>query len=253
MFIRKQKERRSETVTRNDIKNSKRGKSMLKALHEGGLFRWERMPSKSESAMNVLTHGIGMGLSLAGIGLLCGFAAVYGNAWSLVTSAIFGMTMFMLYFGSTMCHAMLGQKYESFFEVWDSVAIYALIAGTYTPFLLVNMRGRIGWTTFGILWGIAVIGAVMKIARPNYQPKWIVILYLLMGWALLFILPPMLRTVPETALWFILAGGLSYSVGVLFYIWRRLPFSHAIWHTFVIGGTVCMFFAVLYGTILEYK
>jgi len=191
-------------------------------------------------------------LSIAAVGILCGFAAVYGNVWALVTSAIFGLTMFMLYFGSTMCHAMLGQKYEKFFEIWDSVAIYTLIAGTYTPFLLVNMRGIVGWSVFGILWGIAIIGAIMKIAKPHYQPKWIVILYLLMGWAAIFIFPIMLRSVPVAALWFILAGGLSYSTGVLFYLWRRLPFSHAIWHSLVVSGTVCMFFAVLYGTILHY-
>jgi len=239
-------------MTRKAIKKSPRTKNLLRALHAGGLFRWERPVTKGEMALDILTHGIGIGLSIAAIGLLCGFAAVYGDAWSLVTSAIFGMTMFMLYFGSTMCHAMLGQKYESFFEVWDSVAIYALIAGTYTPFLLVNMRGIVGWSVFGILWGVAAFGAALKIARPNYQPKWIVLLYLLMGWAVVFILPMMLRTISDTALWFILAGGLSYSVGVLFYLWRRLPFSHAIWHSFVIGGTVCMFFAVLYGTILKY-
>jgi len=232
------------------VRENPHARSLLKALQSGWSFRWEKQPSKAESIMNILTHGIGIGLSIAAVGILCGFAAVYGSVWAMVTSAIFGLTMFMLYFGSTMCHAMLGQKYEKFFEVWDSVAIYALIAGTYTPFLLVNMRGVVGWSVFGVLWGIAVIGAIMKIARPNYQPKWIVLLYLLMGWALVFILPVMLRSVPETALWFILAGGLSYSVGVLFYLWRRLPFSHAIWHTFVIGGTVCMFFGVLYGTIL---
>jgi hemolysin III len=147
---------------------------------------------------------------------------------------------------------MIGEKYDSFFEVWDSIAIYALIAGTYTPFLLVNLRSGLGWTVFGILWAITIFGAVMKIKNPNYQPKWIVLLYLIMGWALLFILPEMIKNISERGLWFILAGGLSYSVGVIFYLWRKLKFSHAIWHLFVIGGTVSFFFAVLYGSIIDY-
>ena len=160
--------------------------------------------------------------------------------------------MFKLYFGSTMCRAMLGQKSACFFEVWDSVAIYALIAGTYTPFLLVNMRGVVGWTVFTILWGITIFGAVMKIRRPKEQPKWLVGLYLLMGWAAIFVLPKVIATVPERGLWFMLAGGLSYSIGVLFYLWRRLKYSHMIWHLFVIAGSVSFFFAVLYGSIIDF-
>lgn len=201
--------------------------------------------------MNILTHGIGIGLAIAGLTLLVVFAAIYGNAWSVVSCAIFGATMFTLYFGSTMCHALIGRRGECFFEVWDNIAIYALIAGTYTPFLLVNLRGAIGWTVFGILWAIVIFGAVTKIRNPHQQPKWTVALYLVMGWTLLFILPVMIRNIPPRGLWFILAGGLSYTVGVIFYLWRRLKFSHAIWHLFVIGGTVCFFFAVLYGAILD--
>lgn len=234
------------------VKEDKRASRMLRVLRATGLFRWERPSTHAEEAMNILTHGIGIGLALAGLTLLVVFAAMYGNAWSVVSCAIFGVTMFTLYFGSTMCHATIGQKSECFFEVWDSVAIYALIAGTYTPFLLVNLRGPLGWTVFGILWAIVIFGAVVKIRNPHQQPKWVVALYLIMGWALLFILPAMLRNIPPRGLWFILAGGLSYSIGVIFYLWRRLKFSHTIWHLFVIGGTVCFFFAVLYGAILDY-
>ena len=234
------------------VKEDKRASRMLRVLRATGLFRWERPSTHAEEAMNILTHGIGIGLALAGLTLLVVFAAMYGNAWSVVSCAIFGVTMFTLYFGSTMCHATIGQKSEYFFEVWDSVAIYALIAGTYTPFLLVNLRGPLGWTVFGILWAIVIFGAVVKIRNPHQQPKWVVALYLIMGWALLFILPAMLRNIPPRGLWFILAGGLSYSIGVIFYLWRRLKFSHTIWHLFVIGGTVCFFFAVLYGAILDY-
>ena len=233
------------------IKRDVRGGALLHALQATGLFRWERKPSKSEEVLNILTHGIGIGLAIAGLTLLVVFAAMRGDPWAVVSCAIFGVTMITLYFGSTMCHATTGKRSECFFEVWDSVAIYALIAGTYTPFCLVNLRGPVGWTLFGILWAIVIFGAVMKIRSPRRQPKWMVGLYLLMGWALVFALPAMFAHIPLRGLSFILAGGLSYSLGVIFYLWRRMKYSHGVWHMFVIGGTVCFFFAVLFGCIMD--
>ena len=234
------------------VKRDERGGRLLRILRATGLFRWERPSTKSEEVLNILTHGIGIGLAIAGLTLLVVYAALAGNAWAIVSCAIFGLTMFTLYFGSTMCHATIGKKGECFFEVWDSIAIYALIAGTYTPFMLVNLRGPIGWTVFGILWAIVIFGALMKSRNPKQQPKWMVLLYLVMGWTLLFILPAMIKYIPARGMWFILAGGLSYSVGVIFYLWRKLKFSHAIWHLFVIGGSVCFFFAVLFGCIIDF-
>lgn len=234
------------------VKQDTHASRVLRALRATGLFRWERRSTKSEEALNILTHGIGIGLAMAGLCLLEVFAALKGDVWAIVSCAIFGLTMFTLYFGSTMCHATIGQKSECFFEVWDSVAIYALIAGTYTPFCLVNLRGGLGWTVFGILWAIVVFGAVMKIKSPKRQPKWMVGLYLVMGWTLLFILPAMVRNIPARGMWFILAGGLSYSLGVIFYLWRKMKYSHAVWHLFVIGGSVCFFFAVLFGCITDF-
>lgn len=234
------------------VKRDSHANRMLRILRSTGLFRWERPSTKGEEAVNILTHGIGIGIAIAACALLVVFASIKADPWAIVSTAIFGATMITLYFGSTMCHATIGKKSECFFEVWDSVAIYALIAGTYTPFLLVNLRGALGWTVFGILWAIVIFGAVMKIRSPKQQPKWMVLLYLIMGWALIFILPAMVRNIPTRGLWFILAGGLSYTVGVLFYMWRRLKFSHAVWHLFVIGGSVCFFFAVLFGCIIDF-
>jgi len=251
-MIKTKKKRSVVRVQKKAIKAQPRANALLRALRAAGLFRWERVPSKSEHVFDVLTHGVGIGLAIAGLCILVVFAVLAGDPWAVVSTAIFGLTMFTLYFGSTMCHAMIGQKSECFFEVWDSVAIYALIAGTYTPFLLVNMRGWVGWTVFGILWAITLFGAIMKIRRPKEQPKWIVGLYLAMGWTVVLILPKMIATVPERGLWFALAGGLSYSIGVLFYLWRKLKFSHTIWHLFVIGGSVCFFFAVLFGSIIDF-
>lgn len=233
------------------VKKDEHGSRLLKVLRATGFFRWEKPSTHAEEVVNILTHGIGIGLAIAALTLLVVFAGIKGDAWAIVSCAIFGVTMITLYFGSTMCHATIGKKHECFFEVWDSVAIYSLIAGTYTPFLLVNMRGWVGWTVFGILWGIVLFGSYMKIRNPRRQPKWMVGLYVAMGWTLLFILPVMLRTVPVRGLWFILAGGLAYTIGVIFYLWRRMKFSHAVWHLFVIGGSVCFFFAVLFGCILD--
>ncbi len=234
------------------VKKDARANRLLRVMRASGLFRWERVSTRSEEVLNILTHGIGIGIAMAALVLLEVFAVLTHNTWAIVSCAIFGLTMFTLYFGSTMCHAMIGQKSECFFEVWDSVAIYALIAGTYTPFCLVNLRGGLGWTVFGILWAIVIFGSIMKIRNPRQQPKWMVLLYLVMGWTLVFILPAMLRHISARGMWFILAGGLSYSLGVIFYLWRRMKFSHAIWHLFVIGGTVCFFFAVLFGCIIDF-
>ena len=233
------------------VKKDEHASKLLKVLRATGLFRWEKPSTRAEEVVNILTHGLGIGLAIAALTLSVVFAGIKGDAWAVVSCAIFGVTMITLYFGSTMCHATIGKKHECFFEVWDSVAIYALIAGTYTPFLLVNLRGIIGWTVFGILWAIVFFGSYMKIRNPRQQPKWMVGLYVAMGWTLLFILPAMIHNIPERGLWFILAGGLAYTIGVIFYLWRRMKFSHAVWHLFVIGGTVCFFFAVLFGCILD--
>lgn len=253
--IERQRKKQALDVKREKVravKKDKHGWSLLKALQATGLFRWERPSTRGEEVSNILTHGIGIGLALAALTLLVVFAGLKGDAWAIVSTAIFGVTMFTLYFGSTMCHALIGKKGECFFEVWDSIAIYALIAGTYTPFLLVNLRGPLGWTVFGILWAIVIFGAIKKIQSPKRQPKWMVLLYLIMGWALVWILPAMIRNISARGLWFILAGGLSYSVGVIFYMWRKMKFSHMVWHLFVIAGSVCFFFAVLFGSIIDF-
>ena len=196
------------------VKSDSRAGRLLRILRATGLFRWERACTKSEEVLNILTHGIGIGLAIAGLTLLVVFAALAHNPWAVVSCAIFGVTMITLYFGSTMCHATIGRRGECFFEVWDSVAIYALIAGTYTPFLLVNLRGGLGWTVFGILWAIVILGAIMKMRNPHNQPKWVVALYLVMGWTLLFILPAMLHNIPPRGLWFILAGSIHTQFGI---------------------------------------
>ena len=250
------KSRKEVRIKLREVKNNSHASTLLRVLRATGLFRWERPVTHAESVLNILTHGIGIGLAIAGLAMLVAYAVLYHNVWAIVSCSIFGLTMFTLYFGSTMCHATIGERSECFFEVWDSIAIYALIAGTYTPFLLVNLNRchhtALGWTMFGILWAIVIFGAFQKFKNPKQQPKWMVVLYLVMGWALVWILPAMLETISRRGLWFVLAGGLSYSIGVIFYLWRKMRFSHALWHLFVIGGSVCFFFAVLFGSIIDF-
>ena len=252
----REKTRKEVRTQMRNVKHNSNAATLLKVLRATGFFRWERPVTHAESVMNIMTHGIGIGLAIAGLAMLVAYAVLYHNVWAIVSCSIFGATMFFLYFGSTMCHAMIGERSECFFEVWDSIAIYALIAGTYTPFLLVNLNRchhmGLGWSMFGIMWAIVIFGAIMKFKNPKQQPKWVVSLYLIMGWALLWILPAMLQTISARGMWFVLAGGLSYSVGVIFYLWRKMKFSHALWHLFVIGGSVCFFFAVLFGSIIDF-
>ncbi len=235
-----------------EVKQNSHAKTLLKVLRATGLFRWERPATRAEEILNILTHGIGIGLAIAGLCLLVVFAVLAQNTWAIVSCSIFGLTMFTLYFGSTMCHATIGSKSECFFEVWDSIAIYALIAGTYTPFLLVNLRGGLGWSIFGVLWAIVIFGAIMKLNNPHQQPKWMVTLYLIMGWCCVGILPIMIKYIPARGMWFMMSGAAAYTVGVIFYLWRKMKFSHALWHLFVIGGSVCFFFAVLFGCVIDY-
>lgn len=242
----------NKTIRFRVIKHNEDAIRLLRVLQSSGMFRWERPSTRSEEVVNILTHAVGIVLAIVALVLLVVFAVLKQNIWAIVSCSIFGLTMFLLYFGSTMCHASVGDKTECFFEVWDNIAIYGLIAGTYTPFLLVNLRGFFGLEYFVFLWSIVIFGAFIKIRNPYKQPKWVVLLYLAMGWFLLFILPDLLNNVSVRAMKFIFVGAVFYTVGVVFYLWRKLKFSHAIWHLFVIIGSVCFFFAVLFGSILDY-
>ena len=233
------------------VKKDSHASQLLKVLRATGLFRWEKPSTHAEEVVNILTHGIGIGLAIAALTLLVVFAGLKGDPWAIVSCAIFGVTMITLYFGSTMCHATIGKKHECFFEVWDSVAIYALIAGTYTPFLLVSLRGVTGWVIFGIIWGLAILGTILKLVTSGSGTKiWSISLYLIMGWLIVFASKSLVSAIPSLGLIFLVLGGLFYTFGVLFYIQKSKKYTHAIWHFFVLSGTVMHFFAVLYSCVL---
>lgn len=204
-----------------------------------------------EELWNCIIHGTGIGLSVAGLVLLAVFSSIYGNAWVIVSTVVFGVSMTVLYTASTLYHAFRNEHIKRRLKKFDHISIYYLIAGTYTPFLLVNLRGLTGWIVFGIIWGLAVLGTVLKLCLSGSGTKlWSVGLYLAMGWLVVLVSKPLAAAMPHLGLCFLVAGGLFYTLGVLFYVWKSRKYTHAVWHFFVLLGTVMHFFAVLYSCVL---
>jgi hemolysin III len=199
-----------------------------------------------EEIAHTISHGIGALLSIAGLVLLLVLASRYGDAWHVTSSAIYGATLILLYTASTLYHGIPHSKGKQVLRRLDHAAIFLLIAGTYTPFTLVNMRGVWGWTLFGLVWGIAILGMVLELAIKR-RIRWLSIsLYLGLGWLVLIAIKPLLDSVATGGVILLLAGGLSYTLGVIFYVWKRLSYHHAVWHLFVLGGSALHFFSVLF-------
>lgn len=202
-----------------------------------------------EELANSITHGIGVVLSIAGLVLLVIYSSLNGNVWHIVSSSIFGASMIFLYTASTFYHSFTTEKLKYFFKILDHSFIYILIAGTYTPFTLVTLHGWLGWTLFGIIWGLAISGVVFKFYFVNRFSIVSTVIYLLMGWLIILAINPLMDALPFEGLIWLIVGGLSYSFGVIFYVWHNLKFSHGIWHLFVLGGTICHFFSVFFYVI----
>ncbi len=205
-----------------------------------------------EELWNSIIHGTGIGLSIAGLVLLAVFSSIYGDAWVIVSTVIFGISMIVLYSASTLYHAIKNEHIKKRLKKFDHISIYYLIAGTYTPFLLVSLRGTLGWVLFGIIWGLAILGTILKLASSttNGTRAWSVTLYLLMGWMIVFASKSLAAAVPDLGLIFLVLGGAFYTFGILFYVWKSKKYTHAIWHLFVLVGTIMHFFAVLYSCVL---
>lgn len=195
---------------------------------------------------NSLTHGTGLVLSLAGCAVLVTFAALRGSALHIVACSVYGATLVCLYAASTFYHSVRSRRWKRIYRIIDHSSIYLLIAGTYTPFTLVNLRGAWGWTLFGLVWGLTVAGILFKVWWVDHFPIVSTVVYLAMGWLVVIAVKPVLAMVPVAAIVWLLAGGLLYTTGVGFFAWQKLPYHHAIWHVFVLGGSVCHYFAVLY-------
>lgn len=203
-----------------------------------------------EEIAHSVSHGIGVILGIVGLVVMLWLSFEYGDVWHVVSVSIYGFSVILLYSASTLYHAITNVRAKRFFQLMDHAAIFVLIAGTYTPFLLVNLRGPWGWTLFVIIWSIA-IGGVMLETMKKERIKWLSLtLYLGLGWMALVAMKPMLELVNTTGLLLLLAGGLLYSFGVIFYVRKQMVFHHAIWHLFVLAASVAHFFAVIYGVIL---
>lgn len=206
----------------------------------------ENVREFAEEIANSVTHGVGLGLSLAGCAVLVGLAAQHGDAVRLLGSGIYGLTLVSLYAASTLYHSSLRPEWKRVLRIVDHSAIYLLIAGTYTPFLLVHLRDTWGWAFLTGVWVFAFGGILFKIFCIGRFPRLSLLLYLLLSWSVLPSLKPMLAVVPTRAMVWLLIGGLSYTGGVWFYVQDRKRYFHAIWHLFVLAGSLCHYIAVVY-------
>jgi hemolysin III len=196
---------------------------------------------------NAVTHGIGTVFAVAALVILVVFAGSYGDLWHIISVAIYGSTLVILYLTSTLYHSFQGRRVKHIFRILDHSAIYLLIAGTYTPFTLVTLRGALSWTVFAIIWTMALSGVVLKVLFIKKFAILFIIFYLLMGWLVLFTIKPLLLNLPGGGLIWLITGGVFYSLGVIFYIiGKKRLLYHAIWHLFVLGGSICHFFSILF-------
>lgn len=202
--------------------------------------------SKGEEIANATIHGIGALLSIAALVFLVISASIHGTAWHVVSFSIFGATMVMLYTSSTFVHALPQGKAKDIFEILDHSSIYFFIAGTYTPYLFIAINGSLGWTIFGILCAIAIGGTVFKCFFVKKYLFTSTILYVAMGWLIVLAWHPLSMNVSHIGMMLLLIGGLFYTVGAIFYVWRGFKYHHAMWHLFVLAGTAAHFFSVYY-------
>ena len=205
----------------------------------------DRTESRGEEIANSVSHGIGLLAALAAAPVLVLAAVQRGGAAGIVGASVFGATMVLLYLASTVYHALPGKRAKRVFRILDHGAIYLLIAGTYTPFTLGVLRGTWGWTLFGLVWSLAVVGVVLKAVGGLRHRVLSTGLYLAMGWLVLIAARPLWLRVPPWGLFWLLAGGIAYTAGVAFFAARQVRYSHFVWHLFVLAGTACHFIAVL--------
>jgi len=200
----------------------------------------------AEELANGLTHGFGLLLGIAGLVLVVVFAALRGTVWHVVGGSIFGATLVLLYASSTLYHSLRPGRAKRLFGIFDHAAIFLLIAGTYTPFMLGPLRGPWGWTLFGMIWALAICGVLLEAITKGRARRLQLALYLGMGWLIVVALKPLVDNVSPGGLALLGAGGAAYTLGVIFYVWKRLRYHHAIWHLFVIAGSVCHVLAILF-------
>jgi hemolysin III len=200
--------------------------------------------SKTEEIANWITHAVALLLSITALVLMVVYSTRFGNVYHIVSSAVFGTTLILLYSASTLYHLVPVGRAKNVFQKLDHAMIYLLIAGTYTPYTLVNLRGPWGWSIFAVVWGLALTGLLLELIMKKRLGWLSVSLYLFLGWIIVIAVKPLMANLAAGGIVLLVAGGLFYSLGVIFYLWKRLPFQHAIWHLFVIAGSLCHFFSI---------
>ena len=210
-----------------------------------GEKRTARYYTLGEEIANSITHGVGVAFSIAALTLLVAFAVKWGDSWALGSGIAFWLTLILLYTGSTLYHAISFPRARHVFKIMDHAAIYLLIAGSYTPFTLVTVRDQGGWWMFAAAWAFAAIGIATE-AFWAYRPRWLsAAVYLFMGWMVVFMIKPVMANLDPAGLKLLVAGGLCYTLGTVFYVLKRVPYFHMVWHLWVLAGSVCHFVAVL--------
>ena len=199
-----------------------------------------------EERIHALSHGMGAILSIAGLAWMLAISISASDPWRIVASSIYGFSLISLFLASTFYHSFHASRHRHLFKLFDHCAIYLLIAGTYTPFLLVGMRTVTGWLLFGAIWSLAVAGVMSKLLFRHRHPWWSLTSYLVMGWLVVLAAPQVADSVGAGGIALLIAGGIGYTVGALFYVAKRLRYTHAIWHFFVLGGAACHFLAVVW-------
>jgi hemolysin III len=202
-----------------------------------------------EEIINSATHGIGALLGIAALVILTVLAAEQSSSLKVVSSVIFGTSLILMYSASAIYHAVTNPRLKYFFKVMDHSSIYLLIAGSYTPIVLVVLNGGWGWSLFGVIWGFAILGLIFKLFATGKYEIVSTVAYVCMGWLAIIAIKPLYDALPGGGIFWLFAGGLSYTLGVVFYAWDRLRFGHAIWHLFVLGGSICHFFLILFYVI----
>lgn len=205
----------------------------------------KRRYTLGEEIFNSVTHGVGGLLSIAGTAVLVVMAAIHSDAWAVVSSAVYGASLIILYTMSTLYHAITNRRAKAFFRIMDHNTIFFLIAGTYTPITLVALRGALGWVLFGIVWGAAALGIVLNSIDLEKFRKPSVVCYILMGWVIIIAIKPMIEHVPFLSLLFLVIGGVFYTVGIIFYAIKKIRYFHSIWHIFTVAGSVFQYFSIL--------
>ena len=201
---------------------------------------------RRQEIANSVTHGLGVALSVAGLVVLVVLASLHATVWHVVSFSVYGASLVLLDTSSTLYHSFRSPRLKQVFHSLDHSSIYLLIAGSYTPFVLVNLRGSWGWSLFGVIWGLSLAGVLMKAFFTGRFKILSTSIYLLMGWLIVIAIKPLMHALPAGGIAWLAAGGLTYTAGAVIYMWKAIPYHHAIWHLFVLAGSICQYFAVLF-------